>query len=622
MAAQMRGWYGNKGYRGAWSGTGTYGNRYDNRYSVLGSDCDTDTSTWPVQERSKRRRRSTGGSYGPGHGTGHGAYAAERGNTQTGQNQGQNQERSDTGAGAPGATGSPSVSSEFQIMDKAQFKTLSMDDKLVTMFETMTEKFGSMHGRMQTVETEVRGLNSKYEVHDSRIKLIEYKSIDLEARSRRNNLIFRGHPENVENDDCTSIIRRFLDTKLNIDPNVCIQRAHRLGAINRRGGRGRGRTQPRPIIVNFRDYEVVELIFDNAHRLRDTEYGINRDYPKEIIAARTKLWSQYKKAKSENPQGSVFFGYPAKLIVNKRVVADEFPDWRNVLRGSRSNDNNADVYPSGARNNSNGQEPNSHPQPSANQSANPWQSASAFSGDRVLNHPFMSAPPPPEPNDTVHERDEDEISMQSARSRASSRDSSPIYRHSMTVSPDRSHSEAVISAEQIVTPAPIMNANGNMPPPQTHIPIVVNIERPVPPTNKTDNADRSFPPDTAKPPSYLTTNDDSATSASAKISAKESLSLNASSNPSDPLPKSDDGAASVNNTGTSKCATPKQSETETKGVSKTDSARNSRSDSVDLGRRTLSKHRASSRSLSKTRLKQAAQAAENAETRVKGQTSK
>ena len=40
---------------------------------------------------------------------------------------------------------------------------------------------------------------------NERLKLDEYKSIDTEARSRRNNLIFRGHPENVENDDWEAI---------------------------------------------------------------------------------------------------------------------------------------------------------------------------------------------------------------------------------------------------------------------------------------------------------------------------------------------------------------------------------------------------------------------------------
>ena len=246
--------------------------------------------------QKKRRRRSTGGSYGPGH--------------ESYYSSGQRTERQEDGTS--GATGS--FSPAFHTMDKSQFKGLPIDDKLVTMFEAITE-IGSVQGRIQTVETEVCNLNSKYEAHNSRIKLLVYKSIDLEARSRRNNLIFRGHPENVENDDCASIIRNFLDMNLNLDPNVCIQRAHRLGAINRRN-RARGgrpdRAQPRPIIVNFRDYEVVELILQNAHKLTIIAFWINRDYPREIIEARTKLWPRYKKAKGENPRGTVFFGYPAK----------------------------------------------------------------------------------------------------------------------------------------------------------------------------------------------------------------------------------------------------------------------------------------------------------------------
>ena len=42
-----------------------------------------------------------------------------------------------------------------------------------------------------------------------------------------------------------------------------------------------------------------------------------------------------KKSREENAKGSDFIGYPAKLIVNRKVVADRFPDWRQVLRGSR-----------------------------------------------------------------------------------------------------------------------------------------------------------------------------------------------------------------------------------------------------------------------------------------------
>ena len=78
--------------------------------------------------------------------------------------------------------------------------------------------------------------------------------------------------------------------------------------------------------MNFRDYEDVELILDNAKKLKNTPYGINRDYPKEIVSERSKLWPMFIKAREENSKGSVYIVYPAKLIVNRKVVADQFPD--------------------------------------------------------------------------------------------------------------------------------------------------------------------------------------------------------------------------------------------------------------------------------------------------------
>ena len=81
---------------------------------------------------------------------------------------------------------------------------------------------GSLYGRVQDVETKEHNLKLTTEAHDQHIKLVEYKSLDLEARSRRSNLIFRGHPENVEDDDCASIIRCFLEEKLSIEKDIYI----------------------------------------------------------------------------------------------------------------------------------------------------------------------------------------------------------------------------------------------------------------------------------------------------------------------------------------------------------------------------------------------------------------
>jgi hypothetical protein len=81
----------------------------------------------------------------------------------------------------------------------------------------------------------------------------------LEARARRNNLIFKGMVE-VRGENCYNVITDFLETKLGINSNeVYIARAHRLGA------REQGTNfHKRPIIANFRDYGDVELILSKA----------------------------------------------------------------------------------------------------------------------------------------------------------------------------------------------------------------------------------------------------------------------------------------------------------------------------------------------------------------------
>lgn len=172
------------------------------------------------------------------------------------------------------------------------------------------------------------------EVANKRIKTLEYRSIDAEARSRRNNLIFRGIPEILLSEDCVSLIHGFLKDNLDIESTqISIQRAHRLGI--------RTREKSRPIIVCFRDSQNVELILSNAYKLKGKpEMGINRDYPNEIAEARARIWPKYKVEKARNPAKTVHLGFPAKLIVKKKVVCDEFPDWQLVLKQSRNHTGN------------------------------------------------------------------------------------------------------------------------------------------------------------------------------------------------------------------------------------------------------------------------------------------
>lgn len=63
-----------------------------------------------------------------------------------------------------------------------------------------------------------------------------------------------------------------------------------------------------------------------GYMLRTTGYSVSRDHPKEILSARHRLLPQFK-TERQNRNNKVSIEYPAKLVINGRVIADEFPDW-------------------------------------------------------------------------------------------------------------------------------------------------------------------------------------------------------------------------------------------------------------------------------------------------------
>ena len=159
--------------------------------------------------------------------------------------------------------------------------------------------------------------------YEERIRLLEYKSIDLEARSRRNNVLFHGLKE-FRRQDCKNTICQFLSDQFDISiDESAISRAHRVGRYNP--------LKTRPIIAQFQDFNVAERIVKQGHILSNTSFGVSRDYPIEITRARKTLWSQYKQLKEQSPLAKVGIVYPAKLVMNGSVVTDLFPEWDDVI---------------------------------------------------------------------------------------------------------------------------------------------------------------------------------------------------------------------------------------------------------------------------------------------------
>lgn len=216
-------------------------------------------------------------------------------------------------------------------VSKNEFVKMDTDQKLNALYDMIANSSG-LTQRLQAVETKLDNIEVEHDKTKYYLKTLQYKSIDQEARSRRNNLIFRGIQELYLNENCEDTLADFLEQYLDIDTtNICVEDCHRIGAP-------RGKT--RPIICTFSRRKDVEYILSKANLLKNTNYGINRDYPQEIVAARTKIWPEYKKQRSiHSKKGQVFIGYPAKLIVNRKVVQDEFPDWKETIQRPRTINN-------------------------------------------------------------------------------------------------------------------------------------------------------------------------------------------------------------------------------------------------------------------------------------------
>ena len=139
-------------------------------------------------------------------------------------------------------------------------------------------------------------------------------------------MLFGGLAE-AKDENCNDRIKAFLRERLQLNHNIVIDRAHRLGKFQRDGCR--------VIIVAFRDFTDTQLILSNARLLKGTCYSINKDYPREITTARKALWGEFKDLKRNSPDSRVSMAYPAKIIKDGKVMRDAFPCWDDILRRDR-----------------------------------------------------------------------------------------------------------------------------------------------------------------------------------------------------------------------------------------------------------------------------------------------
>ena len=147
--------------------------------------------------------------------------------------------------------------------------------------EELTTKSDQMSDKLSELEETVESLRQ------DNARLFN-KSLQLETYSRRDNLIFEGVKETL-NEDCQEIVSNaFKD----MDLDIAIVRAHRYGP---RGGSNR------PIIIRLLNYDDKFKILAQRRSLSGSQVVIREDYPPEIERRRKILWPYIRAAYAGDP---------------------------------------------------------------------------------------------------------------------------------------------------------------------------------------------------------------------------------------------------------------------------------------------------------------------------------
>lgn len=157
---------------------------------------------------------------------------------------------------------------------------------------------------VQDLRADNESLRQEVEQLKSVVNEAREHAMDLEGRSRRNNLIFGGLQHNGDNVDWISVVLNFCKNVLGVDGTLMVNRAHALGPV----------IPNCPIIAHIpRDGDIAK-IFAKVKTLKGTGFNIRRDFTRPVRMKRSKLLYLRKKilekvSHSQNVKLAVIFDH-------------------------------------------------------------------------------------------------------------------------------------------------------------------------------------------------------------------------------------------------------------------------------------------------------------------------
>ncbi|XP_040071679.1 uncharacterized protein LOC115314240 [Ixodes scapularis] len=229
---------------------------------------------------------------------------------------------------------------ELKVMMNAMLTSQNdLKTRIVNLAASQEKLESTVNARMNEVMTalqehkgEIRVLQGEVTSFRNDLQLQQKRLDDLENRSRRRNLVIFGFPEpDRENTEAlrSQIIQDLIGQKLGVTVSS-VERVHRIGK--------KQTDKPRPVIINFFDYNEKLKVLKNCNKLKGTTISINHDFCKGTLAKRSKLWSKSGDFKAR--------GRKVVLDYDKLRVDDDLYEWdeqNDCLKCIRSQERRNDV---------------------------------------------------------------------------------------------------------------------------------------------------------------------------------------------------------------------------------------------------------------------------------------
>ena len=120
---------------------------------------------------------------------------------------------------------------------------------------------------------------------------VEQKLIDLDDRSRRNDLIGDGILEIAEIswEDCEEKLQQLLPEKLGLEFPTEIERAYRMSSRQNNMNNG---DNPRTIICILLRYKDKIKFLQKVNKLKETNIFVNKNFSRETMGLRKRFWGK------------------------------------------------------------------------------------------------------------------------------------------------------------------------------------------------------------------------------------------------------------------------------------------------------------------------------------------